>query len=74
MDIFRRVSRTVSPQGRIFYGWYIAGASGGLQGLSMMLWMQSYGAYVVLLQEEFGWGKAWLAGACLLYTSDAADE
>ena len=63
MDIFRRVSRTVSPQGRIFYGWYIAGASGGLQGLSMMLWMQSYGAYVVLLQEEFGWGKAWLAGA-----------
>ena len=63
MDLFRRVSRTVSPQGRIFYGWYIAGAAGGLQGLSMMLWMQSYGAYVVLLQDEFGWGKAWLAGA-----------
>ena len=63
MDLFQRVFQTISPQGKIFYGWYIAGAAGGLQGISMMLWMQSYGAYVVLLQEEFGWGKAWLAGA-----------
>jgi len=63
MDLFQRVLQTISPQGKIFYGWYIAAAAGGLQGISMMLWMQSYGAYVVLLQEEFGWGKAWLAGA-----------
>ena len=34
--------------------------------LSGMLWMQSYGAYVVLLQDEFGWSKALVAGAFAL--------
>lgn len=34
--------------------------------LSGLLWMQSYGAYVVLLQEEFGWSKALVAGAFAL--------
>lgn len=34
--------------------------------LSGLLWMQSYGAYVVLLQEEFGWSKAVVAGAFAL--------
>ena len=63
MELRQRADQVIRPRGRIFYGWYIAGAAGGLQGISMLLWMQSYGAYVVLLQEEFGWGKAWLAGA-----------
>ena len=31
-----------------------------------MLWMQSYGAYTVLLQDEFGWSKAVVAGAFAL--------
>ena len=34
--------------------------------LSGLLWMQSYGAYVVLLQEDFGWSKTMLAGAFAL--------
>ena len=34
--------------------------------LSGLLWMQSYGFYVVLLQEEFGWSKALVAGAFAL--------
>ena len=34
--------------------------------LSSLLWMQSYGAYVVLLQAEFGWSKALVAGAFAL--------
>ena len=42
----------------MFYGWWIVGASGGIQWLAGMLWMQSYGAYMVLLQEDFGWSKA----------------
>ena len=66
MQLFQEIDRTVRPQGRLFYGWYIVGAAGGLQGMSMLLWMQSYGAYVVLLQDEFGWGKAWIAGAFAL--------
>mgnify|MGYP001378891437 FL=1 len=66
MQLLQKIDRTVRPQGRLFYGWYIVGAAGGLQGMSMLLWMQSYGAYVVLLQDEFGWGKAWIAGAFAL--------
>jgi MFS family permease len=50
----------------MFYGWWIVGASGGIQWLAGMLWMQSYGAYMVLLQEDFGWSKALVAGAFAL--------
>lgn len=31
-----------------------------------MLWMHSYGAYMVLLQQDFGWSKALVAGAFAL--------
>ena len=41
----------------IFYGWWLAIATAGIHLLSSLLWAQSYGAYVVLLQEEFGWSK-----------------
>lgn len=34
--------------------------------LSGLLWMQSFGFYVVLLQDEFGWSKALVAGAFAL--------
>ena len=51
------------PGGHLFYGWYIVGAAAGIQLFSGLLWMQSYGAYVVVLQDEFGWSKTLLAGA-----------
>ena len=41
-------------------------ASAGIQFNSGLLWMHSYGAYVVLLQEEFAWSAAILAGAFAL--------
>jgi MFS family permease len=63
MTIVARVNQVIRPQGKLFYGWYIVGASSGLQMLAGMLWMQSYGAYVVMLQDEFSWSKAWVAGA-----------
>lgn len=62
-DGFNRILR---PRGHIFYGWYIVGAAGGIQMLSGLLWMQSYGAYVVLLQEDFGWSKTLVAAAFAL--------
>lgn len=34
--------------------------------LAGLLWMQSYGAYMVLLQQDFGWSKAVVAGAFAL--------
>jgi len=56
----------IRPQGRVFYGWWIVMSAGGIQMLSGLLWMQSYGAYVVLLQDEFGWSKTLVAGAFAL--------
>ena len=59
----QKLDRILRPTGSVFYGWYIVGAAGGIQMLSGLLWMQSYGAYVVLLQEDFGWSKTLVAGA-----------
>ena len=42
---------------RVFYGWWIVGAGMGIQFLISGLLNQSYGAYVVLLRDEFGWSK-----------------
>jgi sugar phosphate permease len=64
--LVQRADRVLRPQGRVFFGWWIVGASGGVQYLASMLWMQSYGAYVVLLQQDFGWSKTLLAGAFAL--------
>ena len=61
-----KFNQVIKPNGTVFFGWYIVGAAGGIQMLSGLLWMQSYGAYVVLLQEEFGWSKALVAGAFAL--------
>lgn len=63
---FSRINGVLRPAGHVFYGWYIVSAAGGLQLLSGLLWMHSYGAYVVLLQDEFGWSKALVAGAFAL--------
>ena len=62
----QKLDRILRPSGSVFYGWYIVGAAGGIQMLSGLLWMQSYGAYVVLLQEDFGWSKTLVAGAFAL--------
>ncbi|MEJ6671481.1 MAG: hypothetical protein QNL18_11180, partial [Pseudomonadales bacterium] len=62
----KALQQTFKPTGQLFYGWYIVASAGGLQMLASLLWMQSYGAYVVLLQQEFGWSKTIVAGAFAL--------
>jgi MFS family permease len=42
---------------KVFYGWWIVTAGIGIQVVSMGLLMQAYGAYVVIMQAEFGWSK-----------------
>ena len=64
--IDRSIDQLVRPAGHVFYGWWIVGASSGIQWLASMLWMQSYGAYVVLLQADFGWSKTVMAAAFAL--------
>tara|TARA_Y100000031_G_C8251863_1_gene400896 strand:+ start:8401 stop:8916 length:516 start_codon:yes stop_codon:yes gene_type:complete len=61
-----RFDQMIRPEGRIFYGWRIVLASAGIQLIAGVLWMQSFGAYTVLLQREFGWSKAVVSGAFAL--------
>ncbi|MBR85358.1 MAG: hypothetical protein CMM29_00980 [Rhodospirillaceae bacterium] len=65
-QILSRADRLFRPTGRVFYGWWIVMGGSGIQMLSGVLWMQSYGAYAVLLQEDFGWSNAVVAGAFAL--------
>ena len=62
----KQLKQIFAPSGRLFYGWYIVASAGGLQMLASLLWMQSYGAYVIFLQQEFGWSKTLVAGAFAL--------
>lgn len=54
------------PTGKVFYGWWIVLSSAGIQFSSALFWMHSYGAYVVVLQEEFAWSAAIVSGAFAL--------
>jgi MFS family permease len=48
---------------RVFYGWWMVGAGFGLELLIGALMFHAYGAYAVLLREEFGWSKTLLSAA-----------
>jgi MFS family permease len=50
-------------RGRVFYGWWIVAAGFGIEGLIGSLMFHAYGAYLVLLREEFGWSKTMLSAA-----------
>src|SRR5688500_18836662 len=42
------------PRG-VFYGWWIVLAAITIEMLVSAVFIQAYGAYVVLLRDEFGW-------------------
>ena len=48
---------------RIFYGWWMVGAGFVIQFLTGGLLQQSFGAYVSIFREQFGWSKTALSGA-----------
>jgi MFS family permease len=48
---------------RVFYGYWMVAAAFGVQLITAGLLMQSYGAYVAILQEQKGWSKTALSGA-----------
>ena len=62
-SIFRAADKVVRPTSTVFYGWWIVLSAAGIQFLGGLLFMQSYGAYVVQLERELGWSQAVLAGA-----------
>jgi MFS family permease len=45
------------------YGWRIVAAGAGLHALIGALFLQAYGAYFVLLRQEFGWSRTVLSAA-----------
>ena len=47
----------------VFYGWWVVSGAFGIQVLLSALLMQSFGAYVPVLQDQFGWSKAQLSAA-----------
>jgi MFS family permease len=49
--------------GRVFYGWWIVGAGFVIEALMGALLFHAYGAYVVLLRNEFGWSKTMFSAA-----------
>ncbi len=51
------------PRIRVFYGWWVVAAGFGLEGLIGALLFHAYGAYAVMLREEFGWSKTMISAA-----------
>lgn len=49
--------------GGLFFGWWVVVAGAGLSMLGSALFTQAYGAYVVLLQDQFGWSRTALSAA-----------
>ncbi len=54
------------PKGTVYYGWWIVIMAAVVQFICSLLWMQSYGAYTVVLHQEFGWSMTLLSGAFAL--------
>jgi nitrate/nitrite transporter NarK len=59
-------------RGRFFYGWWIVGAGFGIEVLIGALLFHAYGAYVVLLREEFGWSRTMLSAAFAMARAESA--
>jgi sugar phosphate permease len=57
---------------RVFHGWKMVAAGGGIQFLQASLLLQSFGAYVAVLRDAFGWTKTQLSFAAALHQMEAA--
>ncbi|MEM7078286.1 MAG: MFS transporter [Pseudomonadota bacterium] len=65
-EIKPRLNALFRPGGTVFYGWWIVAACAGVQWLGAMTWMHSYGAYAVMMKDEFGWSMTVLSAAFAL--------
>jgi len=63
---------TGERRGRIFYGWWVVAAGFGLEALIGSLFFYAYGAYVVLLRDEFGWSRTLLSAGFALARAESA--
>ena len=64
-------SRRILSRPRLFFGWWVVAAGSALQFFSSALLGQAYGAYVVLLRDDFGWSKTVLSAASSLREAES---
>jgi sugar phosphate permease len=57
---------------RMFYGWWMVGASCGMQFVQGTLLLHSFGAYFAVLRDDRGWSKTELSGAAAMHQLEAA--
>ena len=57
---------------RVYYGWHIVGAGSLLQIFVAGLFLQAYGAYVVLLQGDLGWSMTMLSAGFAMARTESA--
>lgn len=62
----------IKPQGYIFHGWHIASAGASVNFIGAILFFHVFGAYLLLIENEFGWNKVALAGAFALVRIESA--
>ena len=58
--------RANAAGGRVFYGWWIVGSGFLVNTFNGALVFHAFGAYVVLLEEDFGWSRTTFAFAFAL--------
>lgn len=61
------IARTRSRVRSVFPGWWVVGSGAAVQMMLAALIFQLYGAYVVLLQREFGWSKTALSAVYAMF-------
>ncbi len=61
--MFGAIARTRRWAGSVFYGWWVLTACFGLQILTSNFTLQSFGAYISVMQPEFGWSRTSFAVA-----------
>ena len=62
----QRIRLLFLPNGSVFYGWWIVAIASFVMYLGSLFWVQSYGAFAVVFNREFGWSMTLLSGAYTL--------
>ena len=66
IHFLNRIRLIFRPNGSVFYGWWIVAIAFFVMYLGSLFWIQSYGAYAVVFNREFGWSMTLLSGAYVL--------
>ena len=66
IPFLNRIRLIFQPNGSVFYGWLIVAIAFFVMYLGSLFWIQSYGAYAVVFNREFGWNMTMLAAAYTL--------